>query len=99
MKIGLLDKLKGMAKTNPLALAVIIDIIKLLPYVDLPFSVPLEYILWSEQKNEIFKWANIAYNIGGDMLAGIGDIIPTNTICMLILTVTKNKKINLPGSV
>jgi hypothetical protein len=72
-----------MAREHPLRLAIIIDLIKILPYIDLPISLPLQWILWSEQDNNNIKWANMLYNIGGDLLV-IGDIFPLNTVCVLL---------------
>jgi len=87
----LFEKLKEFALTQPLLLAIIIDLIKILPYVDLPFSEPLEAILWSEQGNMLIGAINMGYNLVGDIFA-FGDIFPLNTVCVLGLMITGGLK-------
>ena len=75
--------------TNPLVLAIVIDLIKILPYIDIFFTLYLEIVLWSRLKSEYLKWLNVSYDLSFDIISPFADIFPLNTVCVLTLMVYK----------
>lgn len=88
---GFLEKTFG--NLHPLLLSMVVDLLKLIPYVDFIITVPLQWLLWSKQEAEFFKYTNIIYDSVGDfIIPGIGDIFPLNTVCVLLLMLTGRLK-------
>ena len=88
-----LDKKFG--NMSPLLLAVIIDVLMLLPFLDFVITVPLQWILWSKLNNQFAGMINICYDLVADFaIPVVGDMIPLNTIAvLLIIAVGKVKSI------
>ena len=69
---------------DPLPLAIIIDILMLIPFVDFIITVPLQWILWTKLDNEMLKWINMTYDSVADFIIPVvGDMVPLNTICVI----------------
>lgn len=87
----LLDKTFG--NLPPIVLAIIIDLLKLIPYVDFVITVPLAWILWSKLDVDVLKFSEIGYDLVGDIIVpGIGDIFPLNTVCVSALELSGKLK-------
>ena len=80
---------KFVHSVHPLILAIIIDLIKIIPYVDIFITIWLQIVLWNRLEHEPFKWLNISYDISFDIIHPFADCVPLNTICVLILMVYK----------
>ena len=79
-------------KIPSIVLAIIIDAIMLIPYVDFIATVPLQYYLWSRIGNESMKWVNIGYDLIADLaIPVVGDMIPLNTIVVAGLMIMGKK--------
>ena len=73
---------------HPLILAIIIDVIKIIPVFDIFITLWLQVVLWNRLNHEAFKWMNISYDIAFDLSFGpYGDIVPLNTITVIILMI------------
>ncbi len=73
---------------NPLTLAIIIDLLMLIPFVDFILTIPLQWILWDKLDNETLKYINILYDSVADFIIPIvGDIFPLNTVCVIGVTI------------
>ncbi len=73
---------------NPLLLAIIIDLLMLIPFVDFILTVPLQWILWGKLDNEALKYINILYDSVADFAIPIvGDIFPLNTVCVIAVSI------------
>lgn len=71
---------------NPLQLAIIIDLLMLIPFVDFIITIPLQLILWSkpEVDNDALKYLNITYDAVADFIIPVfGDMVPLNTISVI----------------
>ena len=75
-----------LAENHPLVLAVIIDLIMIIPYVDIIFTLYLQIKLWNSLGNEYFKWLNIAYDLT-DLGFPFLDIFPLNTLTVIIVLI------------
>jgi hypothetical protein len=73
-------------KMNPLALAIVIDVAMLLPWIDVVICIPLQHILWGKNKldNPMLEYINHAYSFADFVIPIVGDILPLNTICVLL---------------
>jgi len=81
-----MDLYKYFYDMNPLLLAVIIDLLMLIPFIDFILTVPLQWILWDRLDNEQLKYINIAYDSVADFIIPIvGDIFPLNTVCVIAI--------------
>ena len=86
-----LEKVFG--NLHPLLLAILIDLLKLIPYIDFIITVPLQWMLWSKQEAEFFKYVNIVYDSVGDVIIPVfGDMFPLNTVCVILLMITGRLK-------
>ena len=86
-----LEKVFG--NLHPLLLAILIDLLKLIPYIDFIITVPLQWMLWSKQEAEFFKYVNIVYDSVGDIIIPVfGDMFPLNTVCVILLMITGRLK-------
>jgi len=80
--MGLMDKIGEM---NPLLLAVIIDILMILPF-DIIITGPLQYALWKKIGRTDLMMLNIGYSCTDLLALGLPvDIIPLNTISIMYL--------------
>jgi hypothetical protein len=71
---------------HPLALAILIDLLKLIPFVDFIITIPLQWILWEKLNNPMLKYINIAYDSAADFIIPVvGDMFPLNTVCTIIV--------------
>ena len=79
---------------NPLLLAIIIDLLMLIPFIDFILTVPLQWILWDKLDNQTLKYINILYDSVADFIIPIvGDVFPLNTVSVIGILVYK--KINI----
>ncbi len=83
-----------LARTHPLALAVIIDILMIIPYFDIVITLYLQIVLWDTIGNEYFKWLNIAYDLM-DFTHPFVDIFPLNTTCVIACIIYKKIPYNV----
>ena len=77
-------------KAYPLLLAIIIDIIKIIPYFDIVITLWLQIMLWNYvADNAYFQWLNIGFDFVDfpGMIHPFGDVLPLNTITMLIMMI------------
>ena len=74
---------EGLARSHPLILAIIIDIVMIIPYFDVIITLYLQIKLWNAIGNEYFKWLNIAYDLM-DFSVPFIDAFPLNTVTVII---------------
>ncbi len=73
-------------------LAIITDILMLIPFIDFVFTVPLQWYIWSKLDNEVLKYVNIGYDLVADFaIPGVGDVIPLNTILVVGMMIMGKK--------
>lgn len=84
---------KTFGNWSPLQLAILIDILMLIPFIDFIITIPLQLILWNkpEVDNEFLKWINIGYDTIADFaIPVIGDMFPLNTVTVALMMI-KNR--------
>ncbi len=80
-----LDRVMSAARKHPLPLALLTDVLMLVPYVDAVFTVPLQFLLWASLDDEWLMALNIAYDIAGEFVIPVfGDVLPVNTAAVII---------------
>ncbi len=82
--------IKKFGMAYPLALAIIIDIIKIIPYVDCVITIWLQIILWREiASNEYLQWMCICYDLADfpGMVHPYADVVPLNTISIVAMLI------------
>ncbi len=85
---------KTFGKMHPLALAILVDLLMIIPFIDFVITVPLQMILWNKLDNETLKWINIGYDTVADFIIPVvGDLFPLNTVSTVaVLTVKRIQK-------
>jgi len=85
-----MDIYKYFYNMNPLLLAIIIDLLMLIPFIDFILTVPLQWILWDKLDNQTLKYINILYDSVADFIIPIvGDVFPLNTVSVIGILVTR----------
>ena len=83
-----LDKVFG--RLGDIPLAILIDLLMLIPFIDFVITIPLQFYLWSRMGSDGLKYVNIIYDGLGDFIVpGIGDIFPLNTVCVIGMKISK----------
>jgi hypothetical protein len=79
---------KWVNNTHPLIVAIICDLVQLVPFVDSFFTIPTQYYLWfSRLKHPELGAIIMGEDLLGDFLFFFGDLTPLNTIFVLVLMV------------
>ena len=89
----MMEFLNKMAKENPLLLAILTDLVMIIPFVDFILTIPMQWALWSELDNETLKYINIAYDSIADFIIPIvGDLFPLNTVSVILVLLVRKVK-------
>jgi len=79
-------------KIPTLALAMIIDALMIIPYVDFVITIPLTHVLWERIGNNSMKYVNMGYDLLADFaIPVVGDLFPLNTTMVIALMIMGKK--------
>jgi len=83
-----LDKVFG--RLGDISLAILIDLLMLIPFVDFVITLPLQWYLWDRMGSDGLKYINMIYDLTADfVIPGVGDMAPLNTICVIGIKISK----------